>query len=58
MMMRDLIYALNVAVKQQITTRISRNSTVVWAIVSTQLDSAHPTKKVCLNIYNALVITS
>ena len=46
-------YALNVAVTAD-NYKDFTDSTVVWAPVSTQLDSAkHPTKKVWLNIYNA-----
>ena len=45
--------ALNVAVTAD-NYKDFTDSTVVWAPVSTQLDSAkHPTKKVWLNIYNA-----
>ena len=46
-------YALNVAVTAD-NYKDFTDSTVVWAPVSTQLDSdKHPTKKVWLNIYNA-----
>ena len=46
-------YALNVAVTAD-NYKDFTDSTVVWAPVSTQLDSAkHATKKVWLNIYNA-----
>ncbi len=46
-------YALNVAVTAD-NYKDFTDSTVVWAPVSKQLDSAkHPTKKVWLNIYNA-----
>ena len=46
-------YALNVAVTEE-NYKDFTDSTVVWAPVSNQLDaSAHPTKKVWLNIYNA-----
>ena len=46
-------YALNVAVTAD-NYKDFTDSTVVWAPVSNQLDSsAHPTKKVWLNIYNA-----
>ena len=52
-MMRDLYYALNVAVTAD-NYKDFTDSTVVWAPVSKQLDSGkHPTKKVWLNIYNA-----
>mgnify|MGYP004511019311 CR=1 FL=1 len=46
-------YALNVAVTSD-NYQDFTDSTVVWEPVSNQLDaSAHPTKKVWLNIYNA-----
>lgn len=46
-------YALNVAVTAD-NYQDFTDSTVVWGPVSNQLDaSAHPTKKVWLNIYNA-----
>ena len=46
-------YSLNVAVTAD-NYKDFTDSTVVWAPVSNQLDaSAHPTKKVWLNIYNA-----
>lgn len=46
-------YALNVAVTAD-NYQDFTDSTVTWAPVSTQLDAtAHPTKKVWLNIYNA-----
>ena len=46
-------YALNVAVTEDNYTDFT-DSTVVWEPVSNQLDeSAHPSKKVWLNIYNS-----
>ena len=46
-------YALNVAVTEDNYTDFT-DSTVVWEPVSKQLDeSAHPSKKVWLNIYNS-----
>ena len=46
-------YALNVAVTEDNYTEFT-DSTVVWEPVSKQLDeSAHPSKKVWLNIYNS-----
>ena len=46
-------YALNVAVSEDYYTDFT-DSTVVWEPVSKQLDeSAHPSKKVWLNIYNS-----